>query len=88
MTPAATVRPLDPPGSGGHDILGSVHAWGRWLQARQPIALVLVIGGLTVAMVGGVLSAWPVVAFGVAAMLGVLVPMASVRRRASPHSRP
>ncbi|HEU4491191.1 MAG TPA: hypothetical protein VFR74_09990 [Jiangellales bacterium] len=65
-----------------------MHAWGRWLQARQPIALVLVIGGLTVAMVGGVLSAWPVVAFGVAAMLGVLVPMASVRRRASPHSRP
>ena len=82
------MSPPDPPGWGGRDILGSVHAWGRWLQARQPIALVLVIGGLTVAMVGGVLSAWPVVAFGVAAMLGVLVPMASVRRRASPHSRP
>jgi hypothetical protein len=82
------VRPLDPPGSGGRDILGSVHVWGRWLQARQPIALLLVICGLTVALVGGVLSAWPVVAFGVAAMLGVLVPMALVRRRAPERPAP
>ena len=82
------MRPLDPPGSGGRDILGCVHAWGRWLQSRQPIALVLVLCGLTVAMVGGVLSAWPAVALGLAAMLGVLVPMALARRSASPHGRP
>jgi hypothetical protein len=81
-------RPLDPSGSGGRDILGSVHAWGRWLQARQPIALVLVIGGLTVAMVGGVLSSWPAVALGLAGMLGVLVPMTLARRSTSPHGRP
>ena len=65
-----------------------MHAWGRWLQSRQPLALLLVIGGLTVAMVGGVLSAWPLVAFGVAAMLGVLVPMALARRSDSRHGRP
>jgi uncharacterized membrane protein YfcA len=82
------VRPLDPPGSGGRDILGSVHAWGRWLQARQPIALVLVIGGLTGAMVGGVLNSWPAVALGLAGMFGVLVPMALARRSASPRGGP
>jgi hypothetical protein len=64
-----------------------VHAWGRWLQARQPIALVLVTGGLTVAMVGGVLSSWPAVALGLAGMPAVLVPMALARRSASPHGR-
>jgi hypothetical protein len=65
-----------------------VHAWGRWLQSRQPIALALVLCGLTVAMVGGVVGSWPVIAVGVAGLLGVLVPMALARRSSFPHGRP
>ena len=65
-----------------------MHAWGRWLQSRQPVALLLLLLGLTTAMVGGVLGSWPLVAFGVAAMLGVLVPMALARRSDSRHGRP
>jgi hypothetical protein len=82
------VRPLDPPGSGGRAILAPVHAWGRWLQQRQTIAILLLLLGLTTAMVGGVISSWPVIALGVAGMLGVLVPMALARRTASPHGDP
>jgi hypothetical protein len=81
-------RPLDPSGSRGRAILGRVRAWGRWLQSRQPVALLLLLLGFTVAMVGGVLASWPVIASGVVAMLGVLVPMTLARRSTSRHGRP
>jgi hypothetical protein len=65
-----------------------VYAWGQWLQQRQTIAILLLLLGLTTAMVGGVINSWPVIAVGITGMLGVLVPMALARRSDSRHGKP